>query len=622
MHAESPSLRRPPDAGGAASKAKPFYWDQEVDNSLPDLLVAAVMGQREYASVMAIYCRLNKRMQHAANDKLDEWLGDLTEKRDAMLGEERALAEATAKEDVWLADQHDREAAIHMINVQDTMTGAFGDDFVTTYGEMALHCSLYSRKVFTAMLRRRCAICHRPGRSFAGSGTNPFLRDQNEACFTFAHAVCQRRHCIVLCNRVPIAEALEHSSSEKTVATMDGGDAVHRNTSIKDEATMITAGFKPGTARGVWKSLAVYHLSSEHKFQPSNLWRSIDEERRARRPAHASDAMGQVHWVQPVPDVVKREDTLVGALAVPDAAVDLANDKAVDYARIVQQRKQLREEERARRDEERRVERRGQMIARVGLMHSQGLTPWPTLEDVARVHSRAVGRVGVEEWINHGTVPGQPACRSLASVSDRLVYLSCICHNPPIDPQTLDYVMQCDEWWDGGQHAHDGSRHNDRLVSFVKFLDCMTIANVRVDSVSFGWRVKLSINGIATTITTCYDSLRRVRAYLETIGCTQKLPNLLLAMNSSSGRQDSFRAIVQCALETPLKPGVTNRSWGRPLAYRLLKMDQLLPAWLREAPSATHGASSYAVSWGHIIEGAIDSQAEPGSPSEEDFFNE
>lgn len=615
MEAASPSLRRPPEAGGAASKPQPFHFDAENNDDLPDLLVAGLVGNQEHDEALRIFCQLNKRMHRAAHAALDVWLEALTNERQAMVDSERARSESIAVYDVASADQHDRRAAVHQFKLQGMLTQAFGDLFPELFGCTATHCSVYSPKVYAAMRQRRCVLCHR---CMSAGPRPPYQRASlAEVSFTFAHFSCQQRCHVVLGNRSPMKTALELCTHDRTIQLGSGGTG--ESASLKDERAMITCGFRRDAPRCIWKALAVYHLTPEHVFNPSNLWRSLERARQADRPAHAPETAGEVHWVLPIDGVIKREDTMIGALGVDDVAVAGAVARASTYARDLVEARARREEERLDIDAKRRVERRGQAAARVGLMHSQGTSPWATIAELERVHPLALSRVGLITYMDCGRNElGQAG--SLNGVSGRIVFLARLCNSPPINKETLDYLMQCDEAWRDTRRRVGFetaiSVVDDRMISFAKFLDGVTPQQVWTGDVSSNWRFRLVVtppaytvdteslwarvhNPVTIKVLTDHGALRQARAALEALGCVAPIPSLTEASYSPQKREAFLKAVVDCALETPLADGTVTRK-ARHIAYKLLRMDLLLAQWRREMALQTKHGAQQAHAAGHV----------------------
>ena len=594
MEAASPSLRRPPNVGGAASRPRPFHFDAENNDDLPVLLVAGLVGKREYDAALRVYCQLNRRFLQAATDALDAWLANLTEERQGMVDSERAREDAVLVGDDTSADQHDRRAAIHELKLNQMLDGAFGESFASAYGAQT-RCSIYSPKVFAAMRLRRCVLCRR-----SINARSPAAYDRrgwtSEVSFTFAHATCQQKHYFVLGHRSPMTTALQLCTHDRTIRRGGGGEGA---CSLKDEQAMITASFRPQAARAVWKALAVYHLTPEHTFNPSNLWRSLDNGRRERRPQHAPETAGEVHWLRPLDDLVKREDTLLGALNVSDEKTDRAIARANTYVAWLVEQRARTEERRQQAEARRHAERRGQTLARLGLMHSQGTSPWATVAEIARVHPRALERLGITTFMDNGRSScGAATC--LQAVSKRIVFLARLCGTPPISSETLDFMMDCDEAWATFDRADLGRVHviEDRMVDFAKFLNGMAAHQVRIDDVSVGWHFKLTItpppytvdvgslwarvhNPVSIRVQVDYDKLRWARAHLEELGCTTPIPNLMQTQWEPDLRTPLLRTLIECALETPLADGTTTRK-ARHIAYYLLRINDLLEQWRRE----------------------------------------
>lgn len=603
--ARSPSLRHPRREGGAASIGRSFDYDAVENDELPNLLIAPLIGILEYDSVLASYCLVNKRMHEAARGALATWLAALTKTRDEMFEAERRSTDSFDQCDAEYADVCDRKAAVLQIGIHSKLTRALGDNFVQLFGHTAMTCSVFSPVVYRAMRQRRCVLCGRSSQvstsTFKGldmTGAPEELVWHAEGVsvagpsFTFAHQRCQLRHCIMLDKSGPIETAMRgHARGENS----------------------ITAQFKPFLPRCVWQALEVYHLTPEgygtaYRFEPSDLCLNIDRWCGTNSNLDESNAFdfGRIHWVQPMDEaIIRREDTLVGALGMSDAEVLHATDQACAYRDTllaVKERAQI-----LKREKEIRygAERRGAILARLGLMHSQGLSPWSTIEEIGRVHPRALSRLGVTAWLDPSSIkPRATSTDALATVSSLVVFLAQICHNPPIGEDTLDFAMRCDDAWISCEklssrpyeenHTTDG-----HIVDFVKFMDCLTANQVTVGEVEANWSFKLRVAGlpaapratsssanpnreVTITAKTSYASLRHARAYLETLGCAQNTPNLLLARSDadswSSERTHFINAIIQCALSTPLEDGSTTRK-ARHVAYDLLNMDQVMWEW-------------------------------------------
>jgi hypothetical protein len=589
MEAASPSLRHCSRPGYPTSQRQPFLFEGANNDDLPHLLVAVLVGYCKYDSVLRSYCQVSKRMCAAANDALAAWLATLTKERDSMLRAERVSEEAFQLRDKDAADQHDRRAAVHMIGAHAMLQNAFGNEFVDQFGRMATTCSVFSPLVYKAMRLRQCALCGRGGRtrSLSSVGCHNVLPTRpHEPSFTFAHMACQRKHCIVLAHDSPIEHLLKLTDEEH-----EG-----KWDSCKAHKLM------QSDPKYIWKALMVYQLTSRDSFVRSDLWHKLECDRAASHLAHVPGTKGQVHWLrQTNPLVVKQEDTLLGALGVSEETTQSAIDQAWAYLDTLASEKVRIQAERTKVWVKDCEVRRGALLARLGMMHSQGMVPWSTIEEISNVHPASLDRLNITAFIESGacTTSLLGKRHTLTCVASRVVFLAQLCSDL-VGKDVLDFMMESDEVWEmpasGGSSAQWTQRAMKSL-DFAGFLDRMKPNQVRVNRVSEDWRFRVAISqlGEGTTkrredwanypMQADYDSLRRARAYLERLGCTQALPNLLLARETSFDQTIFLNAIIKCALETPLAHGSTTRN-ARRIAYHLLDMPKLLTQYLGNATAA------------------------------------
>lgn len=375
----SPSLR----TSGAEKDRRAVQYDC-LNHEISTLLAAYVVGVHRYHRQMVAMRHCCRSLRHAVDAAVDFWCVRFDQLRK-----------------VWACDYGGcRRATLHMPNgewvykAQADMLAmwerAFAGSNFTQHPVATQHQALRNfvyinridRAAFYCAVSERCALC---GEHIL-KNQHAFFHDAHQSCgepvYAFAHIRCQKKHMVCIkgkwdqCDVVRIAEEPRELHREL--------QAVHHLLKLEtpEEGTVFFS-----------KKLAFCALSSW--FRCVQLWQS-----------HITDIPLLV-WLRPHP-LVRREDTLYGALDITEAHVTLAlRQQEERYALGAMQAIRRIEELRENRM---RLARAYEAELRVWL--GKGKTRWRTIEHAEAMHEDLLKSAGMQRFLKPDTFQRVPVAAS------------------------------------------------------------------------------------------------------------------------------------------------------------------------------------------------------------------
>lgn len=389
----SPSLR---GNDGPKERPKKVGACFESCAELPALLASAVVGHcggrsLGFHSVLMAYACVSKAFRAAVLEAIKAW-----------------CKKYSALKDQWVhANQNggQREVYRMLARMTEKLDEAFGPGFYTTYGNMAYACSLYTPLVYMSMLSRRCTLCRREIKretSTEGSGlTGPCNHVRS---YTFAHTSCQAGRCIKM-NR-------------------------------DWQAAPIQPKWKSLTNEGMWQAVAARWASPYPPLSMGGLMQMVSPlTKLVNSEALNYDRGMGMFWYQAAPELVRTEDTLLGALKTTQADVDKAKKLAQE------ERKKLAHERdariRARKKETAAAVTHREAALRVAMGAPENGLRLTSIEEVREVHATALRITGIADCIDRTQ---RMAC-AIPRVIHAIRYLEYIVGDPPASADAIDFFL-------------------------------------------------------------------------------------------------------------------------------------------------------------------------------------
>lgn len=375
----SPSLR----TSGAEQHRRAVQYDH-LNHEISALLAAYVVGVHRHHRQMVAMRHCCRSLRDAVDAAVDGWCARFVQRRK-----------------VWACDYGGcRRATLHMpkgewvYKAQADMLAMWERAFVgsnfaqhpVATQHPALRNFVYINKIdraaFYCAVSERCALC---GEHILKNQHGAF-HDAHQACgepvYAFAHIRCQKKHMVCIkgawdqCDAVRTAEEPRELHREL--------QAVHHLLKLEtqEEGTVFFS-----------KKLVFRALSSW--FRCVQLWQ-----------AHIAD-MPLLVWLRPHP-LVRREDTLYGALDITEAHVTLAlrqqeERSALGAMQAIRRQEELREN---------RVRLARAYEAELRVWLGKGKTRWRTIEHAEAMHEDLLKSAGMQRFLKPDTLQRVPAAAS------------------------------------------------------------------------------------------------------------------------------------------------------------------------------------------------------------------
>lgn len=422
----SPSLRASADPSEPGEELRSVEECFAECNELPLLLAEACVGRLEARGALVQLGYVSKAFAQAVHEAKLGWCAHYEKQRDdwtcaALLASNGSRSEAER-------DDGRRVAYRRLRWLLGTLEKAFGPEFVREYGSFSRNLSVCTPLVYDSMASCRCAICRASMRARREHVPNGAARDAYTS-YTFAHERCEHQHTVEL-----VVDGWRRSDQRETLALdmrWRGRTAADRFRAIAAYGMDTLRIVPPETTRELVARMSLgVQLRNAHALVPplqGAVWSTASA----------------VLWLAPRPELVRRDDTIIGALGIPAAEVAYAIEAADEDRRKLAQ--VARERVRARVDDIRRemLAREGEVLLALG-RHELGL-PWCTIEEVARVHPLALQLVGIEALRSRLTGTHRSSLRgrpSPTAIIENLQHLHRLTGGPcPVSQQTIDYVL-------------------------------------------------------------------------------------------------------------------------------------------------------------------------------------
>jgi hypothetical protein len=370
----SPSLH----AAGAADEWRAVHYDA-LNHEINALLAIFVTGVQRYRSQLVALRHCCRSLRVAIDGAVDSW-----------------CAQFSALRKVWAWDYGGcRRATLSMINgewvykAQTEMVAMWerafvGGESIVTHPTLRnfMFVNRINRDAFYCALAERCALC---GEHILKGQTTAYY-DAHQACgepvYAFAHINCQKKH--MVCIKGPWDQCDAVRTTEEPRELHRELQAVHHLLKLEtqEEGTIFLS-----------KKLALYALSPW--FKCVQLWQ-----------AHITDMPLWV-WLRPHP-LVRKEDTLYGALGITAMQVMLAVREQEERSALAAQQAFRRKEEL--RENRKRLARAYEAELRVWL--GKGKTRWRTIEHAEAMHEDLLKSAGMQRFLRPDSYQRVPTTAS------------------------------------------------------------------------------------------------------------------------------------------------------------------------------------------------------------------